>query len=59
MTAVNLSDDLVELARKHAKVYERSVAKQIEHWAKVGYVASNNKDMSYNDVIDLMMKEMK
>lgn len=34
--AVNLSGELVELAKRYAKVEKRSLAKQIEYWAKIG-----------------------
>jgi hypothetical protein len=34
--AVKLSNELVEEARKEAKAADRSMAAQIEHWAKLG-----------------------
>lgn len=33
---VKLSDDLVEQAREEAKVADRSITSQIEHWARLG-----------------------
>jgi hypothetical protein len=38
---LKLSDDLVELAKLHAAVEQRSVPKQIEYWARLGKVEDN------------------
>lgn len=48
---VKLSDDLVNQVRKHAKVFDRSVPKQIEHWAKIGKLVEEDPDLSYNFII--------
>lgn len=34
--AVKLSDELVESARHESDIYSRSMAQQIEHWARIG-----------------------
>lgn len=36
--SVRLSDELVEAARRQAKLFHRSPPQQIEHWAAIGRV---------------------
>ena len=36
--SVRLSDELVEAARRQAKLFHRSPPQQIEHWAVIGRV---------------------
>ncbi len=52
---VNLSQDLVDKARKYASVYSRSVPKQIEHWAKLGRIAEENPDLPYSFIRDILL----
>jgi hypothetical protein len=54
-TAVNLSKDLVSSARSYSAVQDRSVAKQIEHWAKIGRIAEENPDLCYNFIIEILL----
>ena len=44
-TAVKISDDLVERARIQSKVFRRSLAGQIEYWAKLGQMIEENPDL--------------
>ncbi|OGR27219.1 MAG: hypothetical protein A2277_04415 [Desulfobacterales bacterium RIFOXYA12_FULL_46_15] len=37
-TAVKISDELVAKAKVKSKVFKRSVAGQIEYWAKIGQI---------------------
>lgn len=46
-TSVNLSNRLIMEAKIYSKASSRSVAKQIEHWAKIGRVAEENPDLTY------------
>lgn len=48
--AVNLNKQLVNVARTYSAVESRSVAKQIEHWAKIGRIAEENPDLSYDAI---------
>ena len=45
--SVQLSDQLIEAARHHATVSQRSVPKQIEYWARIGKIADENPDLPY------------
>ena len=44
-TAVKISDDLVAKAKIRSKVFKRSVAGQIEYWAKIGQIVEDNPDL--------------
>ena len=52
-TAVRISDDLVNDARKYSKIDHRSLTGQIEHWAIIGKYAEENPDLTY-----ALIKEM-
>ncbi len=44
-TAVKISDELVDKARIRSKVFKRSIAGQIEYWAKIGQMVEENPDL--------------
>jgi len=46
--AVKLSDEIVSNAKVNAKALSRSIAGQIEHWAKIGKLAEENPDLTYD-----------
>jgi hypothetical protein len=46
--AVRLPNDLVEKARIAVAIYNRSIPKQIEYWAKIGRIAEENPDLPLN-----------
>ena len=52
--AIKLSNDLILEAHKYAAVYSRSVPKQIEHWAKIGKIAEDNPDLSYEFIGNIL-----
>ena len=52
--AIKLPLSLVGDAGKYANVFSRSVPKQIEHWAKIGKIAEDNPDLSYEFIKDIL-----
>lgn len=44
-TAVKVSDELVVKAKIKAKIFKRSIAGQIEYWAKIGQIVEENPDL--------------
>jgi hypothetical protein len=44
-TAVKISDEIFEKARVQSKVFNRSIAGQIEYWAKIGQLIEENPDL--------------
>ena len=53
--ALNLSDDLVNEARRYGEVYSRSTTKQVEYWAKIGKIAEENPDLPYHFIKDILL----
>ncbi|ODN41532.1 TA system antitoxin ParD family protein [Piscirickettsia litoralis] len=53
--AVSLDQELVNDAKAHSSVFHRSLAKQIEHWARVGQVAEDNPDLPYSMIREIML----
>ncbi len=52
---VNLDRELIATARSHSIVQSRSVPKQIEHWAKIGRIAEENPDLSYQAIQGILL----
>lgn len=45
--SIRLDEKLVSHAKIHAEIQNRSVAKQIEYWAKVGQMMTDNPNLPY------------
>ena len=54
MTTVNLSDELVNEAKRYAKIESRSIPKQIEYWARLGRAARDNTDLPILFIMDML-----
>ena len=54
-TAVKVSDDLFEKAKAISKVYKRSIAGQIEYWAKIGQMIEENPDLPLPFIQDVLV----
>ena len=52
-TAVRISEELINDAKKFSRVDHRSLTGQIEHWARMGKCAEENPDLTY-----LLIKEI-
>lgn len=55
--AVKLSENIVSEAKIVSKVLNRSVAGQIEHWAKIGRIAEENPDLTYEFIKNILIAE--
>ena len=60
-TAIQLSEVLIEEAKPYAQAMHRSVAEQIEYWARLGKVAEENPDLPILMLQDMLvsMEEVK
>lgn len=47
---IRIEQELFERASVMAKVCNRTAAKQIEHWAKIGEIMEENPDLTYEFV---------
>ncbi len=54
-TAVRISDELVFEAKKMSKVEHRSITGQIEHWARIGKIAEENPDLTYDLIKEILI----
>lgn len=54
-STVRLSENMVAEAKVIAKALNRSVAGQIEYWAKVGKIAEENPDLTYEFIKALLI----
>ena len=54
-TAVRISDELLNEAKKFCKIDHRSLTGQIEHWARVGKCAEENPDLTYDLIKEILI----
>lgn len=49
-TTIRISDSIIHDAQIFGKIYNRSVPKQIEFWSRIGKIAEENPDMTYDEI---------
>ncbi len=54
-TAVKISDDLFEKAKIKSKIFKRSIAGQIEYWAKIGQIIEENPEVPLPFIQDVLV----
>ena len=54
-TTVELSELLIDQAKPFAQAMHRSVAEQIEYWARLGKVAEENPDLPIPMLQDMLV----
>lgn len=53
--SLELSDDLIEMAKLRAAAEHRSVPKQIEYWARLGKVVDDNPSLPLQFIKDTLL----
>lgn len=53
--AVKLSEQIISDARIMSHALNRSVSGQIEHWAKMGKIAEENPDLTYEMIKNILI----
>ncbi len=56
-TAVKLSEHIVSDARYVSRALNRSIAGQIEHWARIGKIAEENPDLTYELIKEILIAQ--
>lgn len=56
-SAVKLSDQIVSEAKATSRALNRSIAGQIEHWAKIGKMVEANPDLTYEFIKNLLIAQ--
>jgi len=54
-TAVKIDSEIVESAKVYGKAESRSATKQVEYWARIGKIAQDNPDLTFEDITDLLL----
>ena len=54
-TAVRISEQLVNDAKKFSRVDHRSLTGQIEYWAQMGKCAEENPDLTFSLIKDILI----
>lgn len=54
-TAVRISENLLNDARKYSKIDHRSLTGQIEHWASIGKCAEQNPELTYDLIKEILL----
>jgi len=54
-TAVRISEELVDDAKRFCRIDHRSLAGQIEHWARMGKCAEENPDLPYSLIKEILI----
>lgn len=57
MATVKLSEGIISEAKIMSKALNRSVAGQIEHWAKIGRIAEENPDLTYEFIKNILIAQ--
>jgi ParD-like antitoxin of type II bacterial toxin-antitoxin system len=57
MASVKLSQNIITEAKIMSKAFNRSVAGQIEHWAKIGRLAEENPDLTYEFIKNILIAQ--
>lgn len=55
--AVKLSENIISEAKIMSRALNRSIAGQIEHWAKIGRLAEENPDLTYDLIKDILISQ--
>ncbi|QWT39158.1 ParD-like family protein [Dickeya dadantii] len=53
--SIRLDEGFVTEVKVYAEASSRSVPKQIEHWAKIGRIAEDNPDLTYEFIMETLL----
>jgi len=56
-SAVKLSETIVSEAKVMSRALNRSIAGQIEHWAKIGKLAEENPELTYEFIKNILIAQ--
>ena len=54
-SAVRISENLINEAKKYSRIDHRSITGQIEHWARIGKCAEENPDLTYDLIKEILI----
>lgn len=53
--SIKLPEGLIQEARQYAAIYSRSIPKQIEYWSRIGKIAEENPELSYDFIREILL----
>lgn len=53
--AIKLSEEMFNNAERYAKIENRSIPKQIEYWSRIGKIASENPELNYTTIKEILL----
>jgi len=54
-TEVRIAEELLNDAKRYSRIDHRSLAGQIEHWARMGKCAEENPDLTYSLIKEILI----
>lgn len=54
-TAVRITEELINEAKKFSRIDHRSLTGQIEHWARMGKCVEENPDLTYSLIKEILI----
>ena len=54
---VKLPEALAESAKRHGPLEHRSVPKQIEYWSQIGKIVTDNPDLPFSVIRDILIAD--
>ena len=54
---VKLPEALAESAKRHGALEHRSVPKQIEYWSQIGKIVTDNPDLPFSVIRDILIAD--
>ena len=54
---VKLPEALVESAKRYGAIEHRSVPKQIEYWSQIGKIASENPELPFSVIREILIAD--
>lgn len=55
MSTIKLTGDIIKDAKNVSNIFNRSISEQIEHWVKIGKIAEENPDLTYNFIKNVLI----
>ncbi|MCF8999670.1 ParD-like family protein [Acinetobacter nectaris] len=55
LTAVKIEDEILADAKEYGEAMGRSAVKQVEYWIKIGKIAQDNPDLTYEDITEILL----
>lgn len=53
--SVRISEKLINESKLYSKIENRSMSGQIEYWAKIGKLAEENPDLTFNLIKEILI----